>query len=387
MKVFVLHNRYRQQGGEDSVFEAECTLLRMAGLNVRTLEFCNDDFFHGWKKILGGLLSLFNPVSFLRVIREIRRNRPDILHIHNLFSTATPAVIWAAWLCRVPVVMTLHNFRLLCPSATLLHDGKIYEKSLRSFFPWDAVKKRVYRDSLAQTLALALTTTLHRCLGTWNRVSRFIVLSEFSRTKFLESRLGVPADHYVVKPNFVPDRGYSLEKGAEFLFVGRLSPEKGLPVLLQAFEGTLHRLAIVGDGPLRSEVEAAVARSLNLRYLGPQGSEEVLGLMRNARALIFPSIWYEGMPMVILESFSSATPVIGSRLGTMAEIIENGVNGLHFEAGNPLSLRTALDRLANEPDLHARLCQGARDTWKAKYTPEVNLGRLIDIYLKASKGM
>lgn len=387
MNILLLHNRYNQRGGEDSVFEAECTLLRESGHNIRTLEFCNGGFSHGWRKLLGGVLSLFNPVSFLRVVREIRRDRPDVLHIHNLFSTATPAVIWAAIFCHVPVVMTLHNFRLLCPSATLLHDGKIYEKSLHVFFPWDAVKKRVYRGSLAQTFALALTTTVHRCLGTWNRVARFIVLSDFSRSKFLESHLGVPANHYVVKPNFVPDRGYSLEKGKEFLFVGRLSPEKGLPVLLQAFEGTPYLLAIVGDGPLRSEVDAAVACCSNLRYLGPQGSAEVLQLMRNARALIFPSICYETFGMVAIEAFSTATPVIGSRLGTMAELIVDGENGLHFEAGNPLSLRAALDRLANEPDFHARLCHGARDTWKAKYTTEVNLGRLIDIYLNVLKEM
>ena len=380
MKILILHNRYNHRGGEDSVFEAEADLLEQAGHAVRRLVFTNDAFSHGCKKLLGGMLSLFNPSSYLRVRREIRQERPDVLHIHNLFSTATPAVIWAAWMQRVPVVMTLHNFRLLCPSATLLYQGQVYEQSLQAFFPWDAVKKRVYRDSLAQTLALALTTTLHRLVGTWNRVGRFLVLSDFSRSKFLESRLGVSPDRYVVKPNFVSDRGFSLEKGDEFLFVGRLSPEKGLPVLLEAFAGTSFRLVIVGDGPLRAAVEAAVEGSPNIRYLGPKGSGDVLELMRRAKALIFCSVWYETFGMVAIEAFSVATPVLASRLGTMAELIVEGVNGLHFEVGNAMELRHAVERLTADQGLHASLCQGARDTWGKFYTPEVNRRLLEDVY-------
>lgn len=387
MKIILLHNRYNHRGGEDSVFEAEADLLEQAGHVVCRLIFTNDAFSHGWKKLLGGMLSLFNPSSYLRVRREIRRERPNVLHIHNLFSTATPAVIWAAWMQRVPVVMTLHNFRLLCPSATLLYHGQVYEQSLQAFFPWDAVKKRVYRDSLAQTLALALTTTLHRLIGTWNRVGRFLVLSDFSRSKFLESRLGVLPDRYAVKPNFVPDRGFSLDKGEEFLFVGRLSPEKGLPVLLEAFAGTSLRLTIVGDGPLRPEVEAAAEASPNIRYLGPKGSGEVLELMRRAKALIFCSVWYETFGMVAIEAFSTATPVLASHLGTMAELIVDGVNGLHFEAGNGLALRKAVERLTAEPALHTRLCQGARDTWMAKYTPEANLKMLESLYSEAIQNL
>jgi glycosyltransferase involved in cell wall biosynthesis len=386
MNILLLHNRYSHRGGEDSVFEAEYTLLREAGHRVRAMEFDNEGFSRGWRKLLGGLLSVFNPWSFLRVVREIRSERPDVLHVHNLFSTATPAVIWAAWIFRVPVVMTLHNFRLLCPSATLLHDGQVYEKSLRAFFPWDAVRKRAYRGSLAQTLALALTTTLHRVLGTWNRVSRFLVLSEFSRAKFLESRLGVPKAKFVVKPNFVADRGCSLEKSEEFLFVGRLSPEKGLPVLLRAFEGTDLKLAIVGDGPLRSEVEAAVAKAPNIRYLGLQPSHEVMELMRHAKALIFCSIWYETFGMVAIEAFSAGTPVLASRLGTMAELVLDGENGLHFQAGCAEELRQAAQRMQADQSLHARLCQGARSAWEKRYTPELNATMLLDAYSKFATG-
>jgi len=380
MKLLILHNRYNQRGGEDSVFEAESALLREHGEIVQTLEFTNDSFSNGWRRLVGGILSIFNPFSFVRVLRTIRKFRPDVLHIHNLFSTATPSVIWAAKILRVPVVMTLHNFRLICPSATLLYDGKVYEKSLRSFFPFDAVRKRVYRDSFMQTLALAMTTTLHRCLGTWKLVNRFIVLSQFSKAKFLESKLGVPANHLIVKPNFVADRGSAFTKGNDFLFVGRLSPEKGIPILLDAFIGTSNSLTVVGDGPLRNSVESAVLQSPNIRYLGSKSGADVIDLMRNAKALVFPSIWYEGMPMVILESFSVATPVIASRLGTMAEIIQDQLNGLHFEPSNAVDLRKAVETLSKDSALHAQLCQGARETWERLYSPDRNYELLMQVY-------
>lgn len=380
MKVLVLHNRYNYRGGEDAVFEAECALLREGGEEVETLEFDNRGFEGPVGKLLGACLSLFNPVSFLRTRRALKRFRPDVLHVHNLFSTATPSVIWAARSLQVPVVMTLHNFRLLCPSATLLHEGRIFEASLGAFFPWEAVRRRVYRGSLAQTFLLAAVLFFHRVLGTWRQVGRFVALSEFGRTKFLEGGLGVAPGRIVVKPNFVPDRGVSFAKGEEFLFVGRLSPEKGMPVLLQAFAGTAHRLAIVGEGPLAPEVEAAVRGNPNLRLLGALPGAQVLDLMRSAKALVFPSVWYEGMPMVILESFSAGTPVIASRLGTMAELVRDGEDGLHFPPGDPAALRAALDRLAADRPLHDRICQGARAAWQARHAPGTNLEALRAVY-------
>lgn len=388
MKILVLHNRYHLRGGEDAVFEAECRLLTAHGHEVCVLEFSNAGFSGAWGKVAGGLLSIFNPASLLRTRRALREFRPDLMHIHNVFSTATPAVVWAAWWCKTPVVMTLHNFRLLCPSATLLHEGRIYERSLSAFFPWDAVRRRVYRGSLLQTLALALSITLHRVIGTWNRVSVFLVLSEFSRSKFLASRLGSPADRYVIKPNFTAGMDESTGKPPKrprdgFLFVGRLSPEKGLAVLLQAFDGSPHRLVIVGEGPLQAQVEAAVARHPHWTFLGAQPPSAVQRLMGEAQALVFPSICYETFGMVAIEAFAAATPVIASRLGGLAEIVQDGVNGLHVEPGNAVALRTALDRLAGDETLRTTLGDHAHETWTRLYTPAANHDRLLAAYHQA----
>jgi len=381
VKVLVLHNRYNLRGGEESVFEAECGLLERNGIEVRRLEFTNAGFASGWRRILAPLVSVFNPVSFLKARRAIREFRPDVLHVHNLFSNATPAVIWAASSERVPVVMTLHNFRLLCPSATLLHDGEIFESSLRAFFPWRAVAKGVYRGSRAQTFALAANLVFHRLIGTWGRVDRFIVLSRFAQEKFATSRLGFLRSRFVVKPNFVAAGPLPDSPSRErFLFVGRLSPEKGVHVLLEAVKGTSIPLDIVGDGPLRSEVESAAAANPHLRYLGPRPREEVDAAMRSAKALLFPSIWYEGMPMVILESFSVGTPVVASRLGTMAELIQDGDNGRLFEPGEPASLRSAVQGVLGNPEAWAAMSAGARRSWETHYAPETNFVLLREIY-------
>ncbi|MEK7391932.1 MAG: glycosyltransferase [Fibrobacterota bacterium] len=381
MKVLVLHNRYNLRGGEESVFEAECGLLERNGVEVRRLEFTNAGFASGWRRILAPLVSVFNPVSYMKVKRAIREFRPDVVHVHNLFSNATPAVIWAAASERVPVVMTLHNFRLLCPSATLLHEGEIFESSLRAFFPWRAVAKGVYRGSRAQTFALAANLVFHRLVGTWGRVDRFIVLSRFAQEKFATSRLGFLQSRFAVKPNFVADGALPDSPSRErFLFVGRLSPEKGLHVLLEAIKGTSIPLDIVGDGPLRPQVESAAATNPHLRYLGPRPREEVDAAMRSAKALLFPSIWYEGMPMVILESFCVGTPVIASRLGTMGELIKEGVNGRLFEAGVPSSLRSVVEGVLGNDEDWRRMSSGARRSWEEQYAPDRNFLLLREIY-------
>lgn len=379
MKVLVVHNRYNLRGGEESVFEAEVRLLEEGGIRTRTLEFTNAGFASGWRRIAAPFLSFFNPASFFHARRAIDDFRPDLVHVHNIFSVATAAVIYAAKSKGVPVVMTLHNFRLLCPSATLLHDGRIFEDSLRSWFPWSAVRSSVYRNSFVQTLALALNITVHRMIGTWRRVDRFIVLSRFAKSVFLRGRLGIPESRLAVKPNFTSDRGCSSEKTGDYLFVGRLSPEKGLPVVLEAFRNTSHGLTIVGDGPLREDVEQA-ARESNIRYLGPLPPDQVLQTMKSAKALVFPSIWYEGMPMVILESFSVGTPVVASNLGTMAEIIVPGANGEHFEPGDPMALRKVIEKLESSPRTATALGEGARESWRNLYAPQGNFQRLTEIY-------
>lgn len=379
MRVLLLHNHYLEKGGEDSVFEAECSLLRSNGVDVKTIEFDNEGSKNGFKRIFFVMFSFFNLHSFFSVVRAVKQFNPHVLHIHNLFSSATPSVIWAAWVLNVPIVMTLHNFRLICPSATLLNGKKIFEDSLKSRFPWRAIYNAVYRNSRIQTLVLSLIVYLHRYIGTWNRVSRFIVLSDFARSKFIGSSINLPVSRFVIKPNFVQDRGFSNDRGDEFLFVGRLCVEKGIHVLIDAFSRGGHKITIIGDGVLRAEF----ANSSNFHVMGGLPPKAVFEYMSHSRALVFPSIWYEGMPMVILESFAAGMPVIASRLGTMQEIVEDGVNGLLFDPNNPDDLTAKLDWAKAHPEEMIRFGINARRAYEEKYCSSINYNNLINIYKEA----
>lgn len=387
MKILLIHNRYEHKGGEDVVFESERRLLESMGHSIASIEFNNNNYKNIIAKAIWGLFSIFNPFSFLYVIYKIYKQNPDVIHVHNLFFSASPSVIWSAWLCNKPLIMTLHNFRIICPSATLQHNGTIYEKSLRSFFPWDAVKNKIYHNSRIQTTILASTITIHRIIGTWKKVQFFFVLSEFCKNKFLSSNIGLPREKYVLKPNFTQKHEANSCTKDDYIFIGRLSPEKGVKILIDAISGTDHKLTIVGDGPLRDFVKASCKENNNITYAGAIPQKEVVKLIAKSRALIFPSTWYETFGMVAIEAFSSGTPVIASNLGTMKEIISDEINGLLFEAGNVRDLRKKLDRLAGDQILYEKLRTQAFSTWEKKYTEEINSKLLIDTYNRAIKNI
>ncbi len=293
MKVLLIHNRYKEAGGEDAVFQAERTLLSQNGNFVEALIFDNRDI-KGWlDKFLAGVRLIYN-------------------------------------------LVTLHNYRLICPGYTLFHNGKIYEKSIGSLFPLDAIAKGVYRNSRFQTAAVAVMTAIHSLIGTWkNRVSLYITLTEFSRRKFASAAISIPEARLVVKPNFIRDvgRGDATRKKF-FLFVGRLVEEKGVLSLLNATRLSEFELVIIGDGPLAPIVKEYAAGNPNIHWLGFRDNATVIQYMKSCKALIFPSLWYECFPIALLEAFATGTVVIASRLGAMAEIIRDRVNGLHFTAGD-----------------------------------------------------
>jgi glycosyltransferase involved in cell wall biosynthesis len=312
---------------------------------------------------------------------RIDAQRPDIIHVHNFVPIASPAVFFVAKRNKIPVVLTLHNYRLICPSATLFHNGKIYERSVHSWFPFDAVLKGVYRDSIMQTAALAVMMVFHNLIGTWKyKVNTFIVLTEFARTRFLDAALRVSAQNFLLKPNFIPDPGKGPDdRDNTFLYVGRLSKEKGIETLLKAFRLTDASLTILGDGPMRKEVEASAATSPNIRYLGFQKKDVILEYLKKSTALIFPSVWFEGFPITILEAFATGTPVVGSKIGSIAEIVTDNFNGLHFAPGKEHELVRKIDQL-RQPGLAKKLSDNARQTYELNYTPEKNYKTLMDIY-------
>jgi glycosyltransferase involved in cell wall biosynthesis len=379
MKILYVHTLYEQSGGEDQVFENESALLS-SGNDVKQLLFNNAG--NKLSVLFKFLLAPYNPFSISRFKRVLREETPDIIHLHNWHFSASPALITAAKKANIPVVVTIHNYRLLCPSATLFHEGQLFEESLKFGFPWTAVARKVYRNSSLQTFWLACTVALHKKLKTWQQVDLFITLTPFARQLHLASGLKLREDQLKVKPNFVEDHGFSTETREKyFLFVGRLCVEKGIHHLIEAFEHTDHRLVIAGDGPLREIVEQAAEKNPNLRYLGKKSRVEVMSLMKRASALIFPSIWYEGMPMTILESFSTGTPVIACRMGAMESLIQEQENGLLYTPADPEALKKSLQAWVNlGAACKSAVASNARNSYEHHYTPEANLSQILSIY-------
>jgi glycosyltransferase involved in cell wall biosynthesis len=385
MRILLVHNKYKQPGGENVVVESEGELLASNGHLVEQLIFDNSSINTFYDRILSGLKVIYNPASVRKLREKIQEFGPDIIHIHNFVPLASPSIFYAAKRFGIPTILTLHNYRLICPSATLVHKGKIYEHSVQSVFPIDAILKGVYRNSKLQTAAIAIMVAVHNLMGTWrNKVDFYIALSQFAKEKFKTSSLAIPEERLVVKSNFVPDFGAgNSERNDELLFVGRLVEEKGIQVLLKASKILRFNLTIIGDGPLRKLVTDAIEANPNIHYLGFQDKRSIANHMKKCKALIFPSIWYEGFPLTILEAFSTGTLVIASRLGAMAEIIRDGENGLLFEAGDEIALANKIIEIDAEPELARQLAANARLTYLSNYTPDKNYGLLMDIYKKA----
>jgi glycosyltransferase involved in cell wall biosynthesis len=384
VRVLLVHNAYQQRGGEDSVVASEGNLLRDHGHAVMEITRHNDDVAR-----MGRLRLVSDTLWSTRTLHEMERAigdfQPDIVHVHNTFPLLSPSVYWAADRLNVPVVQTLHNFRLMCPQAMFLRDGKVCEDCLGTV-PWRGAMRGCYRGSRMQSAVLAGMVTLHRGVGTWQRkVTRYIALNEFCRRKFMEG--GLPSDRLVVKPNFVERPKTALKTGTPrdgFLFVGRLSPEKGVEVLIEAMqqsELTVERptVSVVGDGPLAERVRAEPS----LRWYGAQTAPAVAEAMARAAMLVLPSVWYENFPRTLVEAFAQGLPVLASRIGALAELIEDGVTGLLFEAGDAQDLARKMAWAKANPQAVVRMGQAARERYERDYTPEVNYGQLMTIYQQA----
>jgi glycosyltransferase involved in cell wall biosynthesis len=386
VKILVVHNVYQQRAGEEAVVGAEARLLEANGHAVVRYERHNDELRR--RGALSGIGAAVETVWSSRSFREmaelIGKERPDVAHFHNTFPLISPSAYYACAQAGVPVVQTLHNYRLLCPAAKFLRDGKVCEACLGRNAAWPGVVHGCYRGSRAATAAAAAMLAVHRGMGSWQtKVDVYIALSEFARRKFIEG--GLPGDRVVVKPNFVAsDLTPRTQPGGYVLFVGRLSEEKGPQLLLSAWHGmhTIIPLRIAGDGPLFEKLSREIGASslAHIELVGQRTSDEVRALMRGARFLVFPSMWYEGFPMTIAEAFASGLPVVVSRLGSMAEIVQHGVTGLHFEPGAATDLAAKVEWAWNRPEELARMGRDARAEYEAKYQPSTNYELLMDIY-------
>ena len=378
LRVLIAHNAYQQRGGEDSVVESEISLLRARGHEVIEYRRCNDDL-NRMSPTSVVLQTMWSRRSGAELAELFATARPNVVHVHNTFPLISPSLYWAADEARVPVVQTLHNFRLLCPQAMLLRAGKVCEDCVGKL-PWRGVVRGCYRDSVAQSAVLGGMLSLHRALGSYQKkVSRYIALTEFGRQKFIEG--GLPAERISVKPNFVdppPMRPPGRREG--FLFVGRLSAEKGVNVLADAMRLEPELCCeVIGVGPEQEKL----AQLPRVIMSGWQQGDFVLARMQAARALVMPSVWYEGFPRTIVEAFAAGLPVIASRLGSMAASIDDGRTGLLFEPGNAADLAEKLRWAETHPDEMAEMGLAALKEYEARYTPEKNYEMLMEIYADA----
>jgi glycosyltransferase involved in cell wall biosynthesis len=382
MKVLLCHAYYTQRGGEDRSFEEERELLMAHGHRVVEYVRQNEELTK-MNGLSAAVTALWNRRAAREIAALIRHEQPDVVHCTNTFPLISPAVCHVAHRNGVAVVQALRNYRLLCAGAYLMRDSRPCEDCLGRSVPWPAVVHGCYRDSSAASAAVAAMQVLHRTLGTWrNKVDAFITLTEFARQKFIEG--GFRAERVHVKHNCVhPDPGVGCGAGNYAVMAARLSPEKGVATLLDAWRRypDLPPLKILGDGPLAPDVRGAAASDPRIEWLGQLGAAEVHRTIAAAAVLVMPSVWYETFGRTIAEAYAAGTPVIASRLGAMIELVDEGVTGWLFDPANADDLAAKV-RSAMETSVKRRLDlrQSARAAFEHRFTPAQNYGRLMEIY-------
>jgi glycosyltransferase involved in cell wall biosynthesis len=384
MNILVAHNYYKQPGGEDQCVSAEVAMLRAHGHQVT--QYClSNDSIDGMGRLELASRTIWSRPAFHELRDLFRTHRPQIAHFHNTFPLISAAAYYAARAEDVRVVQTLHNFRLCCVNALLFRDGEVCEDCLGKAIPWHGIVHKCYQGSRAASAAVATMVAVHRALGTWrDAVDMYIALSESSRRKLIEG--GLPANKIAIKSNFAyPDPGRGGGKGNYAVYVGRLSEEKGIPTLLEAWRhlnGVLP-LKLVGDGPMAALVQSAAAQNSAIQWLRGVPHDTVYELVGEAAFLVLPSQCYETFARVVIEAFAKGTPVIVSQLGAMAELVDNGRTGLHFQPGNPEDLVGKVRSVLANPAKLERMRQAARRTFDDNFTADANHRVLMAIYERA----
>lgn len=380
----MVHNRYLQRGGEDESYEAESDLLEAHGWQVERYEEDNLRI-EQLGRVRTAARSIWSWQAH-RYVREAHRLRHfDILHVQNFFPLISPSVYAAARSRGAAVVQTLRNYRLLCPVGTLFRDGQVCEDCVGRRVAWPGIWHRCYRQSAAASGAVAAMVGIHNMLDTWtDMVDVYVAPTHFARAKFVEG--GLPAERIMVKPNCVyPDPGVGAGDGGFALYVGRLSPEKGIGTLLAAWSRLQQPppLKIVGDGPLAAMVREAGQSIRAMEWLGWRPNDEVLELIGRAAVLIMPSIWYETFGRVVIEAFAKGTPVIASNLGAVAELVTHGATGRLFAPGDPAALAAEVGWLFGDARRLGEMRRAARASFEKSFSAERNFAMLSDIYARA----
>ena len=387
MKILVCHNSYRYRGGEDQVFADEVSMLRDAGHEVITYQRHNQEIESIGQADVA-VQTIWSRRSYRELRSLIRCERPAVAHFHNTFPLISPSAYYAARHEHVPVVQTLHNFRLLCPGSTLLRDGQVCEQCVGKLFAAASVRNGCYKQSRKGSLVAASMLATHWRMRTWTSVvSRYIALTAFARDKFVAG--GLPAERVTIKPNCVqPDPGFREQPERFAVYVGRLSEEKGIRQLLTAWKllGGQVPLKLAGEGPLESLVRQTQADGGNVELLGMLAHDEVLDLMGRARILICPSICHEAFGRSVIEAFATGAAVVASDLAPLNQLVRDRANGLLFQNGDAHDLAAKVKALHADDELWRKLRREARRDYEAQYTPQRNCDQLISIYEQAKDG-
>jgi glycosyltransferase involved in cell wall biosynthesis len=377
VRILILHSRYLSgaASGENRVVDDEARLLTDGGHRVDVWDPAPNSA-HGLRLMGTAARAIWSTKATARVRGLIRRSKAEIVHCHNLFPLLSPAVLRAASGEAAAVVMTLHNYRLLCLPATFIRDGRVCEDCLGRP-PWPGVLHACYRGSTLGSATLATSLSLHNAFNTFDRVTKYLAVSGFVRRKYLEA--GWPADRIEVKSNFAWQNPKREGPGRYFLYLGRLSPEKGVATLLAAWRRSSARLLVVGDGPAHQALRRGAPA--NVEFRPTVSPAEVPALIREARALLLPSLWYEAQPRVILEAYAAGVPVLASDMGALPEAVSPD-SGLLVAPGDADAWSDAVERLLDDRESE-RLGQGAWRLWRDRYSPERALQNLEDAYRRA----
>ena len=358
-------------------------MLRRAGNDVVLYERQSDDIsrFSMLGKAAVPAQVVWSPTDRRRLRRILSGRRPDVVHVHNTFPLISPSILGVCREAGIPVVATLHNFRLVCANGLLFRNGAPCEDCVgRS--PWPGLAHACYRGSRMATIPVAVSISVHRRLRTWPRgVSRFVALSGFARDRLIAG--GLPGERLVVKPNSAPDPGERrASAGDHFLYLGRLSDEKGVDLLAKGWSDALGQLIVAGDGPARPALERSLSQHASVVMAGRLPHDECMRLLLRSRALIVPSRWYEGFPMVVVEAYSRGVPIIAPAHGSFPEMVEDGGSGLLFRPGDAASLVETVRALMDHR-LSERMGRRARAVYEERFTEGRNLERLLRIYAEA----
>jgi glycosyltransferase involved in cell wall biosynthesis len=387
MRIVVVHSRYQQHGGEQTAVEAQVALLREHGHEVVLYARDNAEIerYDVWQRA-----ALFPATVFSRrTYREIRslaaRSRPDVVHLHNVFPLISPSIYRALRDAQVPTIQTVHNFRFLCPNGLFYTHGQICERCKRGN-TFHAVRLRCYRQSYILSALYAAAIGLHRRWGTFAAIDRFIALTEFVAQKLAEGNLTTP-DKISVLGNFLPDPlpapGSAERREPYVVYLGRLSFEKGVQVLIETMARLPDlNLKILGGGPIAGSLQKLTrdSGSSNIEFLGHVAGEEKWQLVRNAMAVLIPSVCYETFSLAALESMAVATPVFASNVGGIPYVVEDRQSGLLFRPGDRHDLQQKLAWLVNHPREAAAMGRTGRKIVESRYSAESHYRRLMAIY-------